>query len=374
LSTNYRLQVLVCPDIECRTVDLPLQCDEPAWVIGRDPTGRGLRINDAKLSRQHLRVALGDDGCIEVQDMNSTNGTQVNRAQLSGTLRLWGDAIIRIGDTVLHAGPAMPGTAAACTGEDPALLRLVSCVSDVHEPLVLCGGTDDDYCRLARLLHRRFERHGPLVVFPDSEPMEYAANEHPGGTVLLLSGSAWGEQALRTWTQQANRADTWTLICWGSGGDAIPALFSQRLILPSLPERRAFLWGETLRLLEKRLGHVPMFRPSACVAWLSMPLNGGLTDWHDRIERLGDIIEDQDVDVVRVQHFLDNGDAADENSTRRDMRRPTKERLIAMMAELGSAQAIATHLGCNRRQVYRWIDAYGIEKKPAMWRAHNIKK
>ncbi len=104
-------------------MDLPLQPDEPGWVIGREPAERGLRINDAKLSRTHLRVALGADGSVELQDMNSTNGTQVNRAQVLGVLRVWGDAIVRIGDTVLHVGPTMPGTATAGWVGDRYLFR-----------------------------------------------------------------------------------------------------------------------------------------------------------------------------------------------------------------------------------------------------------
>lgn len=42
-------------------------------TIGRDPAG-GLAIDDGRVSRHHLRVAVGPEGWT-VEDLNSSNGT-----------------------------------------------------------------------------------------------------------------------------------------------------------------------------------------------------------------------------------------------------------------------------------------------------------
>ncbi len=46
-------------------------------IIGRDPSA-GLRLKDPGVSRMHARVRWRADGRFEVQDLASTNGTQVD--------------------------------------------------------------------------------------------------------------------------------------------------------------------------------------------------------------------------------------------------------------------------------------------------------
>jgi hypothetical protein len=67
-------------------------------LLGRD-VKNDLVINDAEISRQHLRFTEQATG-YQVEDLNSTNGTFINGQRLTGSVTLKPGDIIGLGDTV----------------------------------------------------------------------------------------------------------------------------------------------------------------------------------------------------------------------------------------------------------------------------------
>lgn len=71
-------------------------------LIGGLSVGRSaeadVRIDDRYASGIHARV-FGRDGRTYIEDMNSTNGTLLNEASLSGEAELIDGDVVRIGDT-----------------------------------------------------------------------------------------------------------------------------------------------------------------------------------------------------------------------------------------------------------------------------------
>ena len=65
-------------------------------VIGRDPSAT-ISLNDHGVSRRHARIAVHEDGIVNVLDLQSTNGTFVNGAPIDV-------AVVRVGDRI-QIGP-----------------------------------------------------------------------------------------------------------------------------------------------------------------------------------------------------------------------------------------------------------------------------
>ena len=67
--------------------------------IGRD-LANDIVIRDAQVSRYHVRLTLeGQDYCVD--DLDSSNGTRVNGAQISGRVALNDGDIIALGDAIV---------------------------------------------------------------------------------------------------------------------------------------------------------------------------------------------------------------------------------------------------------------------------------
>jgi len=64
-------------------------------IIGRDMTC-ALRFNDSTVSRKHLRLIRAGDH-VEVEDLGSSNGTQVNHLPLDGRMALHDGDLIDVG-------------------------------------------------------------------------------------------------------------------------------------------------------------------------------------------------------------------------------------------------------------------------------------
>ncbi len=71
-------------------------------ILGRDEEC-DLVIDDERASRRHARIRVADDGSVSVEDLNSTNGTLVNGARISGSVNLGEGDSISIGNTRIQA-------------------------------------------------------------------------------------------------------------------------------------------------------------------------------------------------------------------------------------------------------------------------------
>src|SRR5438132_3162176 len=86
------------------------------FSVGRAETGHGNLGDDSQLSRHHARFRRIDTGQVLVEDLGSTNGTQVNGERISAPRTLNPGDSITLGRTTLELHADSPaGTDAAHT-------------------------------------------------------------------------------------------------------------------------------------------------------------------------------------------------------------------------------------------------------------------
>jgi pSer/pThr/pTyr-binding forkhead associated (FHA) protein len=71
----------------------------PEVTIGRDVSNQ-ISINDAEVSRKHVRLILKGNG-YEIEDLGSTNGTFVNGQRISGPVQLKVGDLVAFGENVV---------------------------------------------------------------------------------------------------------------------------------------------------------------------------------------------------------------------------------------------------------------------------------
>lgn len=74
---------------------------EGKLTLGRASTNN-IVLEDTSASRQHAEIVTDESGAISVVDLNSTNGTYVNRQRISGSHPLSANDIVRIGQIVIQ--------------------------------------------------------------------------------------------------------------------------------------------------------------------------------------------------------------------------------------------------------------------------------
>jgi len=124
---NYSQQFLVVIEGPNEGQAYPLQ--DMICTLGRT-TDNTIVIDNTRISRHHTQIRLLPQGAI-VEDMGSTNGTWVNRRQLTGPHRLKPGDVITLADYItfryeledtLHTdklAPAMPGSATQVIDDSP---------------------------------------------------------------------------------------------------------------------------------------------------------------------------------------------------------------------------------------------------------------
>ena len=71
-----------------------------AITIGRSNTNN-VMLTDMSVSREHAKIIRFDNGAYSITDLNSTNGTYVNGQRINGTVALYENDTVRIGETTL---------------------------------------------------------------------------------------------------------------------------------------------------------------------------------------------------------------------------------------------------------------------------------
>jgi len=85
-----------------RSEPLQIKVVPGKMLIGRMDTC-DIIINDSAASRRHAEIFYDPlPELLTIKDLKSSNGTYVNRAKISGFIRLQNDDVIRIGQTVMH--------------------------------------------------------------------------------------------------------------------------------------------------------------------------------------------------------------------------------------------------------------------------------
>jgi len=169
---KYLLSVVSGPSTGATFV---LDSSQPGRVLlGQGPACL-FRIEDSEASRRHLALELTVAGAIRLTDLESTNGTYVDRVRVSEAL-LVGDELIRIGATVIrvdreHGGQLPPAASGfgKLVGASPEMCRLYPLcerLAQSNVPVIIEGETGTGKEVLAEsLVERGSRRDQPFIVF-----------------------------------------------------------------------------------------------------------------------------------------------------------------------------------------------------------------
>ena len=399
---------------ECRG-RVPLQGGTAWQVVGRG-TGEG-QIEHATVSRAHLAVRRRGM-LLEVRDEGSHNGTWLNETKLGREGAFVGnDAVLRIGDTlaVIEARQeddegvdreALPGDAPCVR----ALRQIVGRVATSATHVLLLGETGTGKELAAQEVHRLSGR-GALVNFncaglsaqlADSQLFGHdkgaftgAERAHEGlfrradGGTLFLDEIGELDPAVQAkllrvletgevqplGSDRAVSVDTRVVAAThpnlaervregGFRRDLHARLAVASAVVPPLRERRGDIphWLELfeLRWRTQEGGEPLVWTPEAMQTAM-------VASWPDNLRGL-----DRCVYQLRLRHgtgatvtpaliaaLLPVATEAPPNPARPD--KPTREALLAALeAHGGSVRATAKHYERDRRQIYRWMEAYGL--------------
>lgn len=372
MSSRY-VTVLHSPDDSLITSQIPLVTGGKGLWLGRQPAevkGRTVCISDKQLSRNHLHIRMGDDGCVVIRDLNSRNGTRWERTKLSGEATIWSDAVLKLGETVIHVGHE-PLTIEDCSSViDPTIRDVARRYANHSEPLGVIDHSQGVEL-LAQELRTRGSTGGPLITLSAQQWHSDVMQQMGPHSMLLLTGceSLTGAEADRLLRLAAQRAIRLLLSFsghWQSGRDLIGN--HSMVELPRLNHRRATVWWVSQRMLARTMGQdtMPAFKPGAVVSWLCAELNTGWTGIGKRVQRLSERVAGAKTVRTRdVQWVLGYQSATNAGRPARLMSRPDKEELSEHLEQGKSVIAIARLYGRTRRQVYRWMANYGLSRTGA---------
>ena len=116
--------------------------DDGPLVLGRGESGAGTLGEDAELSRRHASISVRD-GAVRVEDLGSTNGTEVNGRQISEPTDVASGDSIGVGSSVLrvHVPTAAAGALAMQVKSGPAAGTRISVG---RQPLVFGRSEEGD--------------------------------------------------------------------------------------------------------------------------------------------------------------------------------------------------------------------------------------
>ncbi|MCB9592537.1 MAG: sigma 54-interacting transcriptional regulator [Sandaracinaceae bacterium] len=389
---------------------------DKAWQV----LGRGAGIDHPTVSREHL--AIRRRGMVlEVEDRGSHNGTWLDGAKLEGDPAFLGNAsVLRVGDTLAVVEPveadgegvdrdALPGDAPPMR----ALRAILGRVAAGSTHLLLLGETGTGKELAARELHRLRGR-GPLVTFncaglssqlADSQLFGHlkgaftgaeAAHDGlfrraDGGTLFLDEVAELDPQVQAKLLRVLETGEVQPL-----GSDRITSV-DVRVVAatqPDLPDlvadgrfrrdlyARLALATAVVPPLRERRGDLPMWIERLERRWIAegggAPLSwspeamqdAALDDWPDNLRGV-----DRVVYQLRLRHgggatvtrdllravLSPGAPRSGDETPETKLDKPTEAELVAALeANGGSVRATARHFGRDRRQIYRWMEAYGL--------------
>lgn len=282
-----------------------MEIGAPPLVVGRLPGPGGLAIEDSKLSRRHVAAWVDPEGVLWCEDLGSRNGTSLDRVPLEGRRQVWGDdGLLYCGQTLLHVGYDVTPAETWRSTLDPLLMEAIAAHAKGQEPLGVLAAPGAGLRTLARELHRRSGRGGPLVLLGPGEwpcdRAEDAAPVTPGATLLLDGADGLGvDAASRVAARIAERGGRVIFAARSRWGRIRQHVAKEHLVrLPHLEKRRATVWLVTQTWLRK--ARAPRLTLGAIAVWLAAPLPGGWADVEARAVALGERFEH--LDEVRSQH------------------------------------------------------------------------
>ncbi len=393
-----------------------LELSEDEVVVGR---GSARRIAHNTVSRAH--AALRWDralGAHTVEDLGSHNGTSVNGQRIRSRIALRTGAVLRFGDVLavyesLAAEPTdgddeVFGRAAALDGLRLSIDRAASDLA----PTLITGESGTGKERVARALHSALRRPGRLVaincaaIAPQlveaqlfghvkgaftgaTEAREGLFRAADGGSVLLdeigdlpldlqpkllrvveeaevLPVGATRPVAVSVKVIAATHRDLRAAVAAGLfRADLYGRLALRELSVPPLRERAV----DVLQWLARFSGGAKLeLHPDAAERLLTArwPLNLRTLDRLARAlaERVGSAVTRDELprwidDETSGTHNQEASQIAD--TTKRS---PTRDEFVAAYRELGgSVHGLARRFGRDRRQIYRWVEAFELDRE-----------
>lgn len=376
-------------------------------IIGREPPGGGVKLNDAESSRSHAQFSKVGSTVI-IEDLASTNGTLVNDEKVSKA-QLSPNDVIQIGRTLfVYCRLDMGLSAISGLSESETSLsrlefeRLAKRAAGSQLPILINGPTGAGKEKLAELVHRWSNRSGQFVAINcGAMPSELIASElfghlkgsfsgasdqrqglfqtADGGTLFLdeiaelpLAVQATllrvcetneirpvGADALRTVDVRLVSATHANLDERVESGrfraDLLARLRGVTCTVPALSKRR----DEILSLFNEFAGGRPF--------GLTVAKQLLLSSWRENVRGLrraahhsllfedeGPQILPQHLPPLEWKHTTHSVDVLDEPDTPDTV--DTPQDLPRLLTETkGNVAEIARRLGVHRQQVYRWI-------------------
>lgn len=198
MSTPFRLRVESGPN-----AGQLFPIESAGATIGRQ-SGNTIVLDDARLSRQHLRLDLRDGGVV-VTDLGSANGTRLNGVLVSGTQPLRPGDRLQLGDTTLtlEGSAAAPALFGAMPAHNDAATEMANLptgpvgggAASATPRLVVQGGAEAGRVYpLDRATLTIGRQEGNDIVLDDSQASRQHARIEPRGgwAVLTDLGSANG--------------------------------------------------------------------------------------------------------------------------------------------------------------------------------------
>jgi transcriptional regulator with PAS, ATPase and Fis domain len=366
-------------------------------------------VPDAAMSRVHFTIDK-KDGMITVVDHDSTNGTQVQRLKRKQGLLSPGN-VIRAADTVFFFGvmPSRPAQPTSLIGTSLVMRELIDEATQVAPsllPVLLLGETGTGKEVIARLIHTLSGRQGPFVAVNcgalPSHLVEAAFFGHKkgaftgadvaapgfwlsadGGTLFLdeigelpaemqpklLRVLATGE-VMAVGAVNSQRTDVRVIAATNvdlpasvEDGDFRRDLYARiqglTLQIPPLRERREDVLPLFLHFLgDGNSGYT--LTPAFVEALL-------LYDWPMNVREL-EVLTQRLLVMLRGESVLTvdalpdavkNNIPAQRAQGRKD---PSKDDLLSeLVIARGNVALVAEKYKRDRRQIYRWLEKYGID-------------
>ena len=435
----------------------------PGLILGRSQDAIGMPIMHGTVSRRHAVVERKFGAVLCLRDLDSRNGTRVNGRRLSThAIPLAPQSVVRLGDVLgvvvdevdehFCDNDVLPGRSSRMAAARATLARAAA----DSAPLLVSGETGTGKERVAKEVHRRSARPGPLLALNCAELASQLVETqlfghergaftgavaaksglflaaHQGTLFLdevgelplelqpkLLRVLQEGEVrpvgsvkslAVNVRVVAATNRDLWHMAERGTfRRDLLARLSVWELALPPVRERREDLF-EWLTLLQRgspsaQRSFVPpgtdallQFAPNVAEHLLLHPWPDNLRGLDRLVHRLsaagvegpvgwrqasslmpelfkpsaeGDettVDETRDTDTDKLTPRLASDQADDDLDApprRPAKRKPSREELLAVYEAHGrSIRATSRHFGKDRRQIYRWFDAYQLPREP----------
>jgi DNA-binding NtrC family response regulator len=407
----------------------PFCVRDPSVVLGRGASGAALCFLDPKVSRNHAELRLVPASKeVELIDL-SANGTWIDGGRVTRAV-LRDGSVIRIGDTFLlfRYAPLQirNATIEDLIGQSPAIMELRHVITQLRNQgattlIVGEGGTGKEF--VARCLHRESRRPGAFVAVNCAAVPEAVAesllfgdppnslvegqNPHPGYVRAAEKGTLFldeiGELPLTLQSKLLHVLETGTTYLRGSSvaspchvhfvfatsrdlesdlkagrirSDLYSRVAQTVLRIPPLRARRE----DILPLLRTALGEQANTLSTEIVeALLLDPWTYNVRELFAvarRMKFLGLRDGASDLALFRTSRgmsptaALQEGMNAAMQNTIKELP-PTRERVLEVVTRLsGNIRRTAEELGRSRKQVYRYLELYGVDLEALRSRPH----